>query len=512
MVTSLKSGGLVGVDGYIVDVEVDIIKSLPSFEIVGLADTAVKESKERVRSALKNNYIEMPAVKYTVNLAPASLKKEGVMYDLPIALGIAARLGKIKDSVLFDAIFIGELSLSGQIRKVSGVLPCVLCAKEKGIKRAFVPAENAAEAAVADGIEVFPCDSLAQVIGHFSGKTPITPVKTDVEKFFRNKSIYDIDFSEVKGQLFAKRALEIAAAGGHNCVMIGTPGSGKTMLAKRMPTILPDLTFDEAIETTKIHSISGLLDKTTPIMTKRPFRSPHHTVSAPGLAGGGAIPRPGEVSLAHNGVLFLDEFPEFRKDAIEILRQPIEDRKITVSRVNSTVTYPSSFMLIAAMNPCKCGYYGDPTHNCTCTQSQINSYMTKISGPVMDRIDIHVQLNPVKYEDLENRTPAESSFMIRERVNKAREIQLKRFESEGIYCNAQMSSALIRKHCILGEAENTLLKTAFDRLGLSARAYDKILKLSRTIADLESSDSIKPNHIKEAIMLRSLDKGTAKQI
>ncbi len=506
MVTSLKSGGLTGVDGYIVDVEVDFIKTLPSFEIVGLADTAVKESKERVRSALKNNYIEMPAVKFTVNLAPASLKKEGVMYDLPIALGIAARLGKISDSVFSDAMFIGELSLSGQIRKVSGVLPCVLCAKEKGLKKAFVPYENATEASVAEGIEIYPCQTLSQVIEHFSGKKPIEPVKSDVKKYFENKATYDIDFSEVKGQPFAKRALEIAAAGGHNCVMIGTPGSGKTMLAKRIPTILPDLTFDEAIETTKIHSISGLLDKSSPIMTKRPFRSPHHTVSAAGLAGGGAIPRPGEVSLAHNGVLFLDEFPEFRKDAIEILRQPIEDRKITVSRVNSTVTYPSSFMLIAAMNPCKCGYHGDPTHECTCTQSQIHSYMSKISGPVMDRIDIHIQVNPVKYEDLENKIPAESSDKIKTRVNKARQIQLKRFEKEGIYCNAQMNTALIKKYCILGEAENQILKTAFDRLGLSARAYDKILKLARTIADLEGSEGIKSIHLREAIMLRSLDK------
>lgn len=505
MVTSLKSCAIAGVDGKIVEVEVDTIKGIPSFDIVGLADTAVKESKERVRSALKNSGVKMPSMKYTVNLAPADMKKEGVFYDLPIALGIAVSLGVLSADTLKDSMFVGELSLNGEIRRVSGILPCSICAKERGIKRVFVPADNAKEASVVDGIEVYSCTDLAGIIRFLSEGNGMEPEKhTDMSENLCFDSIED--FADVKGQNMAKRALEIAAAGGHNCCMIGSPGTGKTMLAKRIGSILPELTLDEALEVTKIHSIAGVTDRNTALITKRPFRSPHHTVSAAGLSGGGAVPKPGEVSLAHNGVLFLDEFPEFRKDAIEILRQPLEDGKITVSRVHSTVVYPSNIMLVAAMNPCKCGYFGDPDHECKCTPTQIEKYMSKISGPIMDRIDIHIKMNSVKFEELKSMETGEKSQSIRERVNKARKIQLERFKNDGIYSNAQMSSMHIRKYCALGDAETQLLKRAFEKFSLSARAYDKILKLARTIADLAGSEEINATHLSEAISYRSLDR------
>ena len=506
MVTSLKSCAIAGVDGKIVEVEVDTIKGMPSFDIVGLADTAVKESKERVRSALKNSGVKMPSMKYTVNLAPADMKKEGVFYDLPIALGIAVSLDVLSADALKDSMFIGELSLNGEIRRVSGILPCSICAKEHGIKRIFVPSENAKEASVVDGVEVYSCTDLSSLIRFLSEGKGIEPEKhTGMTENLSSCGMDD--FADVKGQNMAKRALEIAAAGGHNCCMIGSPGTGKTMLAKRIGSILPKLTLDEALEVTKIHSIAGITDRNTSLITKRPFRSPHHTVSAAGLSGGGAIPKPGEVSLAHNGVLFLDEFPEFRKDAIEILRQPLEDGKITVSRVHSTVVYPSNIMLVAAMNPCKCGYFGDPEHECKCTPAQIEKYMSKISGPIMDRIDIHIKMNSVKFEELKSIKAGEKSEVIRERVNKARQIQLERFKNDGIYSNAQMNSVHIRKYCELGEAETQLLKVAFDKFALSARAYDKILKLARTIADLAGSENITSMHLSEAISYRSLDRG-----
>lgn len=506
MIAKVKSCGLTGLDGYIVDVEVDISMGLPAFDIVGLPDTAVRESKERVRAAMKNSSFEPPVKRITVNLAPADKKKEGPSYDLPITIAILSAMEQLGKANTDDYMFLGELSLDGRLRPVNGALPMVICAKQNGIKNVVLPMENADEAAVVNGVNIFGAENLYDIVKHISGEELIVAHTVDVDALFDVDNSYHIDFSDVKGQQNVKRAMEVAVAGGHNIIMIGTPGSGKSMLAQRLPTILPDLTFDEALEVTKIHSIAGVLPDNTALLTTRPFRSPHHSISAPGLAGGGSVPRPGELSLAHNGVLFLDELPEFRRDVLEVMRQPLEDGVVTISRVNGTLTYPCRTTFAASMNPCKCGYYGDTVRECTCTPMQISKYVGKISGPLLDRIDIHIEVASVKYSDLEKTEKTESSADIKARVNKARKIQLERYKDEGIFSNAQLSASMIRKYCALGSEEKALLRAAFDNLGLSARAHDRILKVARTIADLGNNEKITSNHIAEAIQYRSLDR------
>ena len=508
MLSKIYSRGLSGIDGFPVSVETDISNGMPAFDIVGLPDTAVKEAKERVRSAIKNTGFKFPAKHIVINLAPASQRKEGSGYDLPMALSIltATEQLQVGDDYLEKCAFFGELSLDGSVNSINGILPMVISAYRQGITDMFVPAENAGEAAVIEGVNVYPVESLKSLCDHFCDIKRMEKRTVDVQEFFRRSAESILDFCDVKGQENVKRALEIAAAGNHNVLLIGSPGTGKTMLAQRMPSILPDLTFDEALEVTKIHSISGLLSKEEPLILKRPFRSPHHTISPQGLSGGGAVPKPGELSLAHNGILFLDELPEFRRDSLESLRQPLEDGIVTISRVSGTLTYPCNIMLISSMNPCKCGYLGDPRRQCTCTPQQINRYRSKISGPLLDRIDIQVEVSNVDYDDLSSIEKGEKSEEIKKRVNAARKVQLERYEGMNIYSNSQLDAGMLQKYCVLGDEENAILRAAFDNLGLSARAHSRILKVARTIADLEGSENIRAEHIAEAIQYRSLDR------
>ncbi len=474
--------------------------------VFGLPDTSVKESKERVRTAIKNSGYQFQSRKIVVNLAPADTKKEGSIFDLPIAIGILINFEEIKCTNLKDTIFIGELSLDGKINRVNGVLPICIEAKKLGIKKVVIPKENVNEAAIVKGLEIIGANNLKEVALYLNNEFNIEPEKIDIEQIFSTSKKYVLDFSDVKGQENIKRALEVSAAGGHNCLLVGTPGSGKTMMARRIPSILPDLTFDEALEITKIHSVAGVLTKNTSIKTERPYRSPHHTISITSLVGGGRIPKPGEISLAHYGVLFLDELPEFNKNTLEVLRGPLEDRTVTISRVNASLTYPCNFMLVASMNPCPCGFYGSKEKECTCSNQAIAKYMGKISGPLLDRIDIQIEVSPVKYDKLQNDEKIESSQEIKERVNKARKIQIERYKDYGIFSNSELNPKLIEKYCKLGEKEKKILQDAFEKLGLSARAHGRILKVARTIADLDEKETIETKHIAEAIQYRSLDR------
>jgi magnesium chelatase family protein len=517
MIAIVKSTALNGLEGQVVEVEVDVSNGLPCFDIVGLPDTSVRESKDRVRAAIKNSGLEFPVRRITVNLAPADLRKEGPIYDLPIAIGILAATAQLSPGHYERYIYLGELSLNGSLRSVAGTLPNVMAAMGASLREIIVPLENAAEAALVEGTSIIPAGSLAELTSFLRGETGISPYVLDLDDYLETRVDEVLDFSDVKGQHAARRSLEVAAAGSHNLIMVGSPGSGKTMLAHRLPGILPDMTFRESIETTKIYSLAGLLTPGTPLVTRRPFRSPHHTASTIGLIGGGRNPRPGEISLAHHGVLFLDEMPEFQKDALEALRQPLEDGVVSISRASASLTYPARLMLVGALNPCPCGYSGDYLHGCTCTPHQVQRYISRLSGPLLDRIDICIDVPRLPYEDISSAEKPESSASIKKRVEAARECQRERFRSDqqpGAHaqipdCNARMGSKEVRRYCKMTKAARELLQEAFKRFSLSARSYDKILKVSRTIADLDGSELIGEPHLAEAVQYRSLDRLTA---